>query len=209
MTQPLLLAVSDSDIALVADGGAMEPAADKEAQARCDKNAEQKMRGDIAELLFCLGARQRGYRFKLLGSNCEGYDVILERASMRPMFVQVKHGLLKEQLKGASISRNYFIQNNKQGRLYSQTAYDVLAFYMWERNEWLFYTREELGNRTATCWTPPELSSRPSPSYAPEFRAPNNWHLLDEVAESLTANRETSLTPKTTNVPPLPVQMST
>jgi hypothetical protein len=27
-----------------------------------------------------------------------------------------------------------------------------------------------------------------------------NWNLLDEVAESLTANRETSLTPRTADV---------
>jgi hypothetical protein len=194
MTQPALFATPDSDMAPVSECNAMESPADKDAQARCDKNAEQKMRGDIAELLFCLGARQLGYRFKLLGSNCEGYDVILERADMRPMFVQVKHGLLKEERRGTSTSRRYFVQNNKQGRLYSRTAYDVLAFYMWERNEWLFYTREELGNRTATSWTPPELSSRPSPSYAPDARNSNNWHLLDEVAESLTAHQK-SFTP--------------
>jgi hypothetical protein len=190
MTQPLLIATLDSDMCSVTECGAVESLADNDAQARCHKNAGQKMRGDIAELLFCLSARQRGYRFKLLGSNCEGYDVILERADMRPMFVQVKHGLLQEERRRTSTSRRYFVPNNKQGKLYSQTAYDVLAFYMWERDEWLFYTREELGNRTATSWTPPELSSRPSPPSAPNARDPNNWHLLDKVAESLTANQK-------------------
>ena len=43
---------------------------------------------------------------------------------------------------------------------------------------------------------------------APE-NAARNWSLLEEVAESLTANRETSFTPKTADVPPLSVQMST
>jgi hypothetical protein len=42
-----------------------------------------------------------------------------------------------------------------------------------------------------------DLNGRAAMSYNPEadhHRNPNNWHLLDEVAESLTANQQ-SLTP--------------
>jgi hypothetical protein len=59
-------------------------------------------------------------------------------------------------------------------------------------------------------WSFADILGRQKVRYHPDrHRQPGNWCLLDEVAESLTANCETSSTPKTAVVPPLPVQMST
>ena len=181
MTQPLLLAMPDSDIAPVAEDAVV---ACEDAQARLEKSVEQKLRADIAELLFCIEARKRGYEVKWMSGGCKGYDVILERDGVRPMFVQVKHTFLREQAQGGSWF--YKIKNGVAGKTYANNSYDVLAVYMWDRGEWVFYTRGELGNRSETTYTPPELRKVATSKSACAPRDPNNWHLLDEVAAQLS-----------------------
>jgi hypothetical protein len=204
MTQALLLAMPDSDIAPVTEDAAIEQPPDEAAQNRREKQAELNKRFKIAELLFLLKVTELGYEVKWMQGNCKDYDVILERTGMRPIFVQVKYSVWK------TSNKCYNIYNCTSGRnkAYSATAYDVLAVYLWDRNEWVLYTRDELGNRIGTSYTPPELRRAAVRSNAPDARDPNNWHLLDEVAESLTAHQK-SFTPKTADVLPPLVQMFT
>lgn len=188
MTQPLLLAVPDSEFAPVPDDAVIADLLDEEAQNRREKQAERIKRSKIAELLFCVKAVGLGYEVKWMQSNCKHYDIILERNGMRPMFVQVKCALMCV----IKNTKYYQIFNRVRGSVkpYSSTAYDVLAVYLEDRAEWVLYTRAELGNRMSTTYTPPELRRAPVKGSAPDARDPNNWHLLDEVAESLTANQK-------------------
>ena len=185
MTQPLLIATLDSDMAPVTQGAVIENLLDEEAQNRREKQAEKIRRSKIAELLFCLKATELGYEVKWMQGNCKGYDIILERAGMRPMFVQVKYVLAKPANAGGD-SKYYDISNSSHGARYDRTAYDVLAVYLWDRNEWVLYTRDELGNRIGAKYTPPDLRIRTVRLGACDARDPNNWHLLNEVAGSLT-----------------------
>ena len=153
-----------------------------------EKAAENQRRADITELLFCIEARNRGYRVRLLGGTCQGYDVILERDDMRPLFVQVKHGLLASDGRQNRNCQSYRIPNfSRSGCAYGPHSYDILAFYMWDREQWLLFRRCEFGNRTQTRWLPPEVRQRARSTNAKlDDREPNNWSLLDDVAQSLT-----------------------
>jgi hypothetical protein len=188
MTQPLLLAVPDSDIAPATQDAVVDVAPDEAARYRRQKSAENNKRSKIAELLFLQNAIELGYEVKWMQGNCKGYDIILERRGMRPMFVQVKST-------GPQAGRSdYVVRNCSEGVVYDAAAYDVLAVHLYDRNEWVFYTRSELGNRTTTSYMPAEFRQYAARNRACDARDPNNWHLLDEVAESLTANQQ-SLTP--------------
>jgi hypothetical protein len=193
MTQPLLLAMPDSEFAPVTEDALIEQPADGAARARREKVAEQNKRAKFAEVLFCLKGIELGYDVKWMQGNCKGYDIILERNEMRPMFVQVKHAFLTTG-RNYGAGKFYDICNAKNGAVYSSTAYDVLAVYLWDRREWVLYSRAELGGRHGTTFTPPELRLRAVRGSGCDARDPNNWHLLDEVAESLTAHQK-SFTP--------------
>ena len=185
MTQPLLLAMPDSEFAPVTQDAVVGVVPDEEAWQRLEKKVEANKRSKIAELLFCLKLVELGYEVKWMQGNCKDYDVILERNGMRPIFVQVKYSVWKTSNK----CYNIFNCTSGRNKVYSATAYDVLAVYLWDRNEWVLYTRAELGNRVGTSYTPPELRRAAVRSHAPDARDPNNWHLLDEVAESLLATQ--------------------
>ena len=181
MTQAIF-AIADSDMAPVTEGAVVAQPPDEVSQDRREQQAERVRCSKIAELLFLQKAIELGYEAKWMHGNCKNYDIILEREGMRPMFVQVKYAL------SGKNNKYYQIFNKVRGSLtaYSLTAYDVLAVYLWDRGEWVLYTRAELGNRQATTYTPPEHRLLSVKSNAPDARDPNNWHLLDEVAESLT-----------------------
>jgi hypothetical protein len=179
VTQPILFAIEDGEHALAHEGAAAD---------RREKQAEKIRRSKIAELLFCLKATELGYDVKWMQGNCKGYDIILDRAGMRPMFVQVKYSLAKPANIGGD-SKYYDINNSAHGTRYDRTAYDVLAVYLWDRNEWVLYTRDELGNRIGAKYTPPDLRIRAVRPSACDARDPNNWELLDALAESSPTNQ--------------------
>ncbi len=153
-----------------------------------NRDSAEKVRADIAELLFCIEARKRGYRVRLLGGFCQGYDVILERDDMRPLFIQVKHGFLVSDGRQNRRCQSYSIHNTGgSGRTYGPHSYDILAFYMWDREQWLFFRRCEFGNRVKARWLPPEVRQRARSANAKlDNRRPDNWDLLHNVAKSLT-----------------------
>jgi hypothetical protein len=148
MTQPLLLAMPDSDIAPVTEDAVVDVAPDEEAWQRFEKKVEVNKRSQIAELLFLHKGIELGYDVKWMQGSCKNYDIILERNGMRPMFVQVKHAFLTTG-RNYGAGKFYDICNAKNGAVYSSTAYDVLAVYLWDRREWVLYSRAELGGRMA------------------------------------------------------------
>lgn len=192
MTQPLLFAATDGDHSTVTEGGIIVPA--DAAEVRHQK-AEEMIRGDIAEYRCAIELTLRGYSCTVVGGNCKGYDIIADRDDIRPQFVQVKHGFLIDE----PTQQRYRIRNSThagQGhRVYSANAYDILAFYMWDRDEWLIYGRAEIGCRTSASYVPPNLRRRPGRSIGPHGdsmsdRHPNNWELFDQLA---AANSQESL----------------
>ena len=184
MTQPLLIATLDSDMAPVTE----DAVADCDIVAR--NYAKEKLQSKIAELRCCEQIALRGWRYTLMGDGHPGYDIIAERDDVMPQRLQVKHGFLRSRTRlGRSCTPSYKIKNHANGKIYSATAYDFLVFYMYDRNQWLVYHRNEVGARTDFEWIPPEERVTAHRAGSMSRRAPNDWHLLDEVAESLTANQ--------------------
>jgi hypothetical protein len=185
MTQPVLFAVEDGEHSLVTVGATVQHPQNTDALNHVAKAAERRKRSQIAEVLFLKKAIEIGYAVKWMQGDCKNYDIILERPSMRPMFVQVKSA-------GTQAGRSdYVIRNSSENVVYDAVAYDVLAVHLYDRNEWVLYTRSELGNRTATSYLPAEFRQYAARSRACDARTPDNWSLLDDVAESLTLSGPT------------------
>lgn len=135
---------------------------------------------DMAEYEFCRVLISMGYQCTRIGGVNRGFDVIAWRKGVRPFTVQVKwvsrpkHGL------------GYGIPNNNGGgKPYSMDAYDVLAVYLADRNDWVLFTRRELGSFTRTTWVPHEVRRRRRKSSASVAdRTANNWEVLDEMKEA-------------------------
>lgn len=167
----MISALTDSDIAPVTEDAAMPTNSVK----RCLKAAEYMARADIAEFRCAEQLTQRGYSCTVLGGRFKGFDIIADRDDIRPQHVQVKHGFLSD--------NRYIIKNACDGRIYAPTAYDILVYYMWDRDQWLVYGRAEFGNMSGISYVPPDL--RRTSRYkrlGPADRHPNNWPLFDQLA---------------------------
>jgi len=136
--------------------------------------------GDVSEFEFCRQATLHGWRARHMSGAEPNYDVIISRVGSRSVFVQVKRAYW-------DTDRNAYRIRNKGGSgIYSPCAYDILAAHMEDIDKWVFYTRAELGNRSQTTYTPPHLRTSAVSRSAPPPRNPDNWDLLDEVAQSFT-----------------------
>jgi hypothetical protein len=182
VTQPSLFALTDGEHSEVTEGGIITLS---DEELRCAKVAEQNVRGDIAEYRCAEQLTLRGYSCTVLGGRFKGFDIIADRDDIRAQHVQVKHGFLTFE----PSQQRYRIHNSTRGGiLYSANAYDILVFYMWDRNQWLVYSRAELGNRTNTSYVPPELRRVARKSWSGAHgeaiadRRPNNWELFDQLA---------------------------
>ena len=138
---------------------------------------------DASEFEFCKQASLRGWKVVHGGARESDYDVIVRRPDGPAIFVQVKGALLP------MVGSHYQIQcrrNAKGGgkRAYGPHAFHVLAFHMIDADKWVFYTRPQLGNRTLTTYALPEFRKNKVRKSAPDARDPDNWELLDEVAQS-------------------------
>jgi hypothetical protein len=130
-------------------------------------------KGAHAELLFCAEAGARGYSIftPLVGS--PKADVCLKMGQGPYVGIQVKRACVSTQRAGL-----YKINTSSRtaGR-YSAGDFDVLAAYLPDINEFVF-------------WRISEIAQYSQISYSPErHRSPDNWELLDALAESSTANR--------------------
>lgn len=176
MTQPLLLAVPDSDIAPVTNDAVISAGTNR-------MGGPSWLTGNISEKLFDLEATRRGWLVAINAGGAPDFDFIIKRPiSLGCVVVQVKTPYWHERKK------QYIIRACSNNGSYSSAAFDVLACYLREAGEWLFYTRAEIGARLVTSYTPPDMRQKATKFSAPGARQPNNWELLDDVAQSLTTS---------------------
>lgn len=169
MTQSIL-ALPDSDIAPVTTGAMY---------------CSSKFKGQVTEMTFALHAMQRGWDVCTPSGDIKDYDHIIKRPGLRPIVVQVKRAYLAKRK-----TRDYYnipCGQSSGTKIYSESAYDVLAAYLPDMDQWLFYKRSELGQRRKTTYTPNCERKKKVRNFAPDGRDPNNWELLDQVANVLTS----------------------
>jgi hypothetical protein len=140
-------------------------------------------RGDLAEALFIAGCIVYDWEiFKAFGHDHTA-DWVLVRGHLR----------LTVQVKTATIDRGDYCLPTKRGRgttarPYSAGDFDILAAYLPNRKQFVFWSFADIRGRQKVRYNPTR------------HRKPNNWELLANVAESLTF-----ITPKTVSVLPLAV----
>jgi hypothetical protein len=141
-------------------------------------------KGEISETLFIAGAMVHDWEIFTPFGHAQTADVMLTRANVRPIAVQVKTATLDRGAYHVSVKR---ATGGLKARPYQEHDFDVLAAYLPDLNQFVF-------------WTFDDISSRLSVRYDPnKHRRPGNWELLNEVAISLT-----NFEPRTANVPPHP-----
>jgi hypothetical protein len=167
VTQPALFALTDGEHSAVSFGGS-------------PNNANDLDRGGLSEIAFELDAMKRGWLVAAARGSGRDFDYILKRPHLiRPVSVQVKYARWKQNAAG---SWHYAIKCSRRLGAYSPTAFDILAAHLGDTGRWVFYMRQELGNRVGTTYLPPELRKTAVSRAAPSPRDPDNWELLDQVA---------------------------
>ena len=126
--------------------------------------------GDLSEALFNAGCIVHNWEpFKAFGHS-HASDWVLVRGHLR-VAVQVKTATMDAR-------GDYPIDVTRGGknnhRPYAAGDFDVLAVYLPDRNQFVFYTFADIRGRKKVRYNPAR------------HHQPGNWHLLDEVAESLT-----------------------
>lgn len=136
--------------------------------SRPHKKMSACRKGELAETLFVAGAMVHDWNVFLPIGHAQTADVCLVGTS-GVLRVQVKTAQ-REQGKGdyrVNIGRGH------EGKsAYTAGDFDVLAAYLVDRNQFVFWTLEDLNGRVRLRYSPDR------------HRAPGNWHLLDEVASS-------------------------
>ena len=135
-------------------------------------------RGDLTEALFIAGCIVYDWEiFKAFGHDHTA-DWVLVRGTLR-LTVQVKTAKLTDR-------GDYHINAKRGGgdttRPYAAGDFDILAAYLPDRNQFVFWSFEDVRSRQTVRYHPDR------------HRQPGNWNILDEVAESLTAHQK-SFTP--------------
>jgi hypothetical protein len=129
-------------------------------------------KGAHAELLFCAEAGARGYTIftPLVGS--PKADVCLKMGQGPYVGIQVKRACFNTQADGY-----YKVHTSSRNKKYSTGDFDVLAAYLPDLHEFVF-------------WHLAEVAHYGQISYSPvRHRDPNNWELLDALAESSPTNQ--------------------
>lgn len=159
MTQPVLFATPDSDMAHATAGAVFE--------------LSDSRKGDLAEALFIAGCIRRGYEvFKAFG-NDHSSDYVLIFGAARIM-CQVKTATIDD--------RGDYTVSVKRGRgatrrPYERGDFDVLVAYLPDRDALTFWTFDDIRGRQNVRYNPAR------------HRQPGNWEILSQVAESLTSTQ--------------------
>jgi hypothetical protein len=138
-------------------------------------------KGEISESLFIVGAQVHDWEIFTPFGHAQTTDVMLTRAGVRPIAVQVKTATLDRGAYHVSVKR---ATGGQKARPYQVHDFDVLAAYLPDRNQFVFWTFDDISNRVSVRYDPNK------------HRKPGNWDLLNDVAESLTNSG-----PRTANVP--------
>jgi len=171
MTRSIMFAMGDGEHSPVTEGAVIELGPKK----------DDNRTGNITEKAFDLEASKRGWLVAINSGGAPDFDFIIKRSERaRCVVVQVKTANWEARNNAYSIKTS---SGRPRGRTkpYSSTAFDVLAAYLRETNSWLFYSREELGDRTSTTYTPPILRKNKTRQSALDYRPENNWEFLDTI----------------------------
>jgi hypothetical protein len=124
-------------------------------------------KGDMAEMLFAAGAIIRDWEIYMPFGHAQTTDVCLLKPFTTPIKVQVKTAWWD------AAYESYAVFSRKGSQAYKDGDFDVLAAYLPDINQFVF-------------WSFPDISGRQKIRYSPErHRKPSNWELLDDVAKSL------------------------
>ena len=126
-------------------------------------------KGTHAELLFCAEATSRKFNVLIpMGPTSSTVDVWVAPAAGRPISVQVKRAWLdpKRRIYLVKVSRRG--TRMKKGLKYKAGDFDILAAYLPDVNQFVF-------------WKFGEIKKRSKISYTPRIhRQPDNWELLEQ-----------------------------
>jgi hypothetical protein len=168
VTQPVLFAVQDGEHSAVAEGGMQLSKSDK---------------GDLSEMLFEIEAMTRGWLVASARGKGRDFDIILKKPQGRPVVVQVKRCGRPKKSNGSTYYINCGRKDYSQGIIpYHKFAFDVLAVHLADTQQFVFFSRQEIGDRTRASFTPPNERKTAPQNRALEPRQPDNWELLDQVA---------------------------
>ncbi len=146
-------------------------------------------KGEISETLFIAGAMVHDWEIFTPFGHAQTTDVMLTRSGVRPIGVQVKTATLDRGAYHVSVKR---ATGGQKARPYEIHDFDVLAAYLPDLNQFVFWTFDDISNRVSVRYDPNK------------HRKPGNWDLLNDVAVSLTNSGS-----GTADVPCPTVQMST
>ncbi len=128
-------------------------------------------KGEISETLFIAGAMVQDWEIFTPFGHAQTADVMLTRDGVRPLAVQVKTATPDRGAYHVSVKR---ATGGQKARPYEIHDFDVLAAYLPDRNQFVFWTFEDIRGRISVRYDPNR------------HRQPGNWELLDDVAKSLT-----------------------
>ena len=136
--------------------------------------------GAVSEMYFCAEAGARGWEVYVPFGHAQAADVCIHKPPGKSVTVQVKTAGWDMGSYAIMVSRG---KSSKTA--YLAGDFDVLAAYLPDRRQFVFWTLADLRGRKRLRYHPVR------------HRQPNNWELLDDVAQSLTNSGGT-----TANVPP-------
>jgi hypothetical protein len=126
--------------------------------------------GAVSELLFCAQAGMRGWSVFTPVGHAHTVDVCLVKQGGRPIGVQVKTA-------GMNRPGEYHLQTGRGKNVgltkklpYVKGDFDVLAAWLPDVEEFVFWTLDDLAGRITVRYSPKR------------HRAPGNWELLDMAA---------------------------
>lgn len=127
-------------------------------------------KGTHAELLFCAEAGARGWQVLIPMGHVSTVDVWIFRPPGRPVSVQVKRAWREvDGDYGVSLARR-----NVTRVPYQKGDFDILAAYLPDLHQFVLWRFDDINGRKKIRYSPKR------------HRQPENWGLLDDVAESLT-----------------------
>ena len=127
-------------------------------------------KGEIAEVLFTAGAMVNDWEIFLPLGHAQTTDVCVIKPLTAPVRVQVKTAWWDDARHAFQISVRRSGSYSGKKRPYVSGDFDVLAGYLPELNQFVF-------------WSFADISGRQKINYSPNrHRKPSNWELLDQVA---------------------------
>jgi hypothetical protein len=129
-------------------------------------------KGEIAETLFIAGAMVNDWEIFVPFGHAQTTDVCIVKPSKTPVKVQVKMASLVE-AGGYQIHTKKSSTGDRKHMAYEPGDFDVLAAYLQDRNQFVFWAAEDIIHRQSVRYCPTR------------HRQPGNWVLLDQVATAI------------------------